>query len=768
MQFRLPQPRQPFILLALAAVLGVIAADQWEVSPPWAFGLAALGVLAVLLRPDALTCGLLCALVFFEIHTIRHYGSESRQLARSLEAGPRVVRATGIVWSDPEKPTTASRTVTARFRVKVENLELGDGAWPSPLLVNVSWAGSLPVYGDRVSFIGSAANLEPVRNPGQFDFAGYQRRQGVHSEIRTRFATDCRIESHDHGNPAQALAYRTSRWIQQQLRLDLENSPEISDLIASMVLGLRGETPEDMKALFQRTGTMHLFAVSGLNVAMLAAIVLGLLRPFAVRRGVAVFVVVPILIGYALVTGLTPSCVRATIMASLVLLGHVFDRRALPLNSLGAAAFFILAWDTEQLFSPGFQFSFVLVITIVWLAVKIQRRIEPLGEPDVFLPKELWSWSQRVRMRCVGHLAVIMGVTVSAWVGSLAFTAGYFHLFSPSALIANLLAVPLAFVVLLLGLASVIFAPFWKTGVILCNNANWFCAKFLLHVVKWFALIPGSYVYVETPKLAPAASCEIEVFDLGDGGATFLRVGGCDWLIDCGATSDYDRIVLPYLRSRGVNRLDGLLLTHGDIRHLGAALTAIRDFRPDTVGDSTLRDRSPTRRDLHSELAKMQMGKSLYARGDVITISDTARLRVLFPPAGLRRTVADDRAFFVQFETGGSRVLFMSDSGFSTEQWLLENEPDLRSDIVVKGQHTRDFSGTVNFLQRVAPQAVICTGLGFGEPAVKLDAWEKATRALGIEVFRQDRSGAVHVEIRPDGLETRGFVNGQIFRSRAR
>jgi ComEC/Rec2-related protein len=768
MQFRLPQPRQPFILLALAAVLGVIAADHWEVSPLWAFGLAALGVLAVLVRPGAVTCGLLCALVFFEIHTVRHYGNEARQLARVLEDGPRVVRATGIVRSDPEKPATPSRTVTARFRVKVESLVLGEEAWPSPLLVNVSWAGAFPAYGDRVSFIGSIANLEPPTTPGQFDSAGYQHRQGVYSEIRTRFATDCRIESHGHGNPAQAFAFRTARWIQRQLRLDLEDSPEISDLIASMVLGLRGETPEDMKALFQRTGTMHLFAVSGLNVAMLAAIVLGLLRPFAVRRGVAVFVIVPILLGYALVTGLTPSCVRATIMATLVLLGHVFDRRALPLNSLGAAAFFILAWHTEQLFSPGFQFSFVLVITIVWLAVKIQRRIEPLGEPDAFLPKELWSWPQRVRMRCVGHFAAIMGVTIAAWLGSTPFTAGYFHLFSPSALLANLAAVPLAFVVLLLGLASVIFAPIWQTGVILCNNANWFCAKLLLYVLKLFAVVPGSYVYVETPRLETAPLCEFMVFDLGEGGATHLRSGGSDWLLDCGGSSDYERIVLPYLRSRGVNRLAGLLLTHGDVRHMGGAFTAIQDFRPGSVADSTLRDRSPTRRRLHSELVQMQLGKSLYARGDFIQIGEAAHLRVLFPPAGLRRTASDDMALVVQLEAGGKRVLFMSDSGLPTEQWLLENEPDLRSDLIVKGQHTKDFSGTVNFLTRVAPQAVICTGLGFGEPPAKLDPWEQAVRALGIEVFRQDRAGAVQVEIRPDGLEARGFVNGQTFRSRAR
>jgi ComEC/Rec2-related protein len=768
MSFWSPQPRQPFIGLALAAVFGIGAAEHWETPPVWAFGFTALGVLAVLLRPGTLTCWLLCGLSFFELHTIRHYGNEARQLAKILATGPRVVRATGIVWNEPEKPATASRTITAHFVLKAEKLAIAGQQLPADLLLNVAWAGAMPGYGDRVTLTGSAANLEEKRNPGQFDFSGYQRRRGVHSEIRTRYAIDCRIESQGHGQPAQDLAFRTSRWIQRQLRLDLEGSPEISDLIASMVLGLRGETPEDMKALFQRTGTMHLFAVSGLNVAMLAAIVLAVLRPFAVRRSAAVFVIIPILAGYALVTGLTPSCVRATIMVTLVLLGHVFDRRPLALNSLGAAAFFILAWDPEQIFLPGFQFSFVLVVTIVWLAGKIQRRIERFGQPDAFLPRELWNGPQRAGVFCVGKLAIALGVTLSAWLGSLLFTVGYFHLFSPSAIFANLVAVPLAFVVLVLGLASILSALVWQTGVILCNNANWFCAKLLLKVLNIFALIPGSYVYIETPRWAPVPVCELTVFDLGDGGATFLRAGGHDWLLDCGGGGDYDRILLPYLRSRGVNRLDGLLLTHGDSRHIGGGLATINDFQPRLLADSVLKDRSPTRRNLHETLNQRGFPKGLYERGDFIRVGEQATLRVLYPPAGLRRSVADDMALVVQLETGGQRVLFMSDSGFTTERWLLENETDLRSDLLIKGQHVKDFSGTPDFLAEVQPQAVICSALPFGEPREKLDPWERQTVARGIPVFRQDSTGAVQVEIRPGGFELRGYLNGQTFRSRAR
>ena len=143
-------------------------------------------------------------------------------------------------------------------------------------------------------------------------------------------------------------------------------------------------------------------------------------------------------------------------------------------------------------------------------------------------------------------------------------------------------------------------------------------------------------------------------------------------------------------------------------------------------------------------------------------------MRVLYPPAGLKRSSAADMALVLQLEAGGRRALFMSSSGFTTERWLIDNEPDLRSDVLIKGQHTKDFSGTPDFLARVAPQVVICSALGYTEPVEKLDAWEQETAAMGITVFRQDHAGAVQIKIRDDGYELRGFVNGQTFRSRAR
>ncbi|MGB8168762.1 MAG: ComEC/Rec2 family competence protein [Chthoniobacteraceae bacterium] len=769
MPFLEMRPRQPFIGLAVAAVLAIIAADRWPVPLLPVAIVLGLGVLLLWWRPRTLGCWLFTFTAFFALHVLHFHEDPARKIAGQFGTSSQVVHATGIVWDEPTEPTFWARDLTCFFRLKLESIDLPGSPPADGVVMNVSWAGPIPRYGDRVTLTGSARNIAPTRNPGQFAFPQHLARQGIYSEIAVRYVEDGAIVSSGHGSRVQAFAFAAQQWIQKRLAFDLDGSPEITALISSMVLGMRGDTPDDARELFQRTGTMHLFAVSGLNVAMLAGILLALLKSLRASGATAVAITLPLLAFYALVTGLPASCVRATIMASLILLAPVFDRRAVAGNSICAAAVLILAWDTNQLFAPGFQFSFVLVLTIVFLARRIERRFAPLGFPDPFLPRVLWSRGQGLRAAAWQFTAATLGVTLAAWLGSLAFTAGYFHLFSPAAIVANLIAVPIAFLVLALGVATLLVVPWWKAGAAFLNNANWLAAKLLLIVIKAFALLPGGYLYVEVPRLTPVAACECTVLDLRDGAAIHLRSGGCDWLLDCGSNFDYGRTVLPFLRSRGVNRLDGLLLTHGDVHHLGGGLTALDDFRPRRIVDSPLRDRSSTRAELQGELASRRLGKAICVRGDFIRIAPQASLRVLFPPAGLKRSLADDKALVLQLDSAGTRVLFMSDSGFSTEQWLLENEPDLRSDIVVKGHHSKDLSGTLEFLARVEPQAVICSQLEPTHSVEALDEWERAATARGIAVFRQDRTGAVHVELRDRGeFEVRAFVGDQTLRSRAR
>ena len=151
-----------------------------------------------------------------------------------------------------------------------------------------------------------------------------------------------------------------------------------------------------------------------------------ILNPIGVRRRAAVFAIVPILAAYAILTGLSASCVRAAIIGALVVMAQLFRPTRARLQQPRRCRRVDPSWDTNRLFSPGFQFSFVLVFTIVWLSPTHSGRLERVGAPIRFC---LVLSGRRTTSRSPGSnlFAASLGITLSA-MGSLLFTAGYFHL----------------------------------------------------------------------------------------------------------------------------------------------------------------------------------------------------------------------------------------------------------------------------------------------------------------------------------------------------
>src|SRR5439155_6995215 len=109
------------------------------------------------------------------------------------------------------------------------------------------------------------------------------------------------------------------------------------------------------------------------------------------------------------------------------------------------------------------------------------------------------------------------------------------------------------------------------------NNANWLMSRVVLGLVHFFALLPAGHLYL--PRFTESHTpIMITVLDEGTGGAAHIRAHGYDWLIDCGGERNYERTLKSFLHSRGVNRIQGTLLTHGDSRHIGAAFERIVDL----------------------------------------------------------------------------------------------------------------------------------------------------------------------------------------------
>src|SRR5438046_648580 len=582
--------RQPFVGLVLAAIIGIVVADYFPaISRPILF-IAILGALAGLRWSYGPLVFALVGATFFALHSARITSTPADALAEIAGGLARPASVAGIVTTEPKIEATGN----ASFLMRMHQAKIAGQNFETNATVFVRWRGR-PNVGDEVALFGTFQPIEPPRNPGEFDMRAYLARRDVKNLFIVRYPENGRILAPGSGFSVLRAAARSREWMQRILSRDLEDSPDVVGLICGTALGLRHQTRDDIEEPFQQTGTLHLFAVAGLHVGIVARLLWTLAMVMRLRRKPATALIIPLLFFYAAITGLHTASVRAAVMSALLLGGIFFDRKVLALNSLAAAAFLILLFDSNQFFTSGFQLSFAVVGTIVLLADPMFVRFERAFAPDSFLPPALLSRAQRFCIKVGRNVARGASVSLAAWIGSLPLIYWYFYLITPVSLLANLVVVPIAYFVLALAMLSLIAAPISSALSIIFNNTNWLMSHAVLGLVHFFALLPSGHLYL--PRFTESHTpIMITVLDEGTGGAAHIRANGYDWLIDCGGERNYERTLKSFLHSRGVNRLQGILLTHGDAHHIGAALETIANFAPREIYDNPLEVRSSAQR----------------------------------------------------------------------------------------------------------------------------------------------------------------------------
>jgi competence protein ComEC len=333
-------------------------------------------------------------------------------------------------------------------------------------------------------------------------------------------------------------------------------------------------------------------------------------------------------------------------------------------------------------------------------------------------------------------------------------------------LLANLVVVPIAFFILAIALLSLLSAPLLPWLAVIFNNANWALATLVIGIVHLFAQIPGGHFYVEHPHWPHSVVAKITVLDLGAGAAIHIHTGNADWLFDCGSERTYQRVVREYLHYAGVDRLSGSLLTHGDALHLGGTAQLLDDFPRVRLVDNPAPDRSTIHRRLQRLFQQRDIQADALAAGDSFRLSRDVTANVLFPPRSFSSPIADDQAYVIHLLVGSAAsILFMSDSGIKTEQALLAGHLDLRSDVIVKGQHHFGESGSEAFLDAARPRLVIATSRDFPDHERISDTWAEKLQRRGIKLFRQDETGAVTLRFHHNSWEAQSYVTGETFRS---
>ncbi len=814
--------------MALAAVLGIVAGDRMGLPPGVVSVIAGVTLTLAMLRPVAPLVLLAGALTFTSLHAVRIANiSDFPRLERLSKGQQLPATVTGRVTQPPSDPRVAgvgippSREsddkVVGSFTLQLESIEMAGQRQvtrhhvrvrmnPLPPLRPAGGGGDAEIsmrYGDRVKLSGTLRLLPPARNPGSFDARKFfYRNIGAVAELNCGPG-----DSHTHlasetGHPLRHFAERSRAWLAAAICRDLSDSPDTAAILQAMTLGAREHTPDDIEEMFRLSGSLHIFAVSGMHVGIFAGIAWLLLSLLRLPRRVVVMLVIPAVLFYALVTGLRPSACRAAIMASVLLLGLATERQPRLLNSLGLAALVLLAIDSQQVFLPGFQLSFAVLAAIAILANPLRYWLRARLPLDPFVPRELVPrW--RLRMDTAwSYCADLTALSLAAWVGSAVLVVWHFHLLTPISIVSNLLMVPLATVILAVACFSML-ASAAHCGVIsvLANNANWLLVKCLTLCAAGFAAVPGGHFSWtpsagqggpnETESADDVPLCQVVVIDTEDSGAANIIAVAPEnahwwqpevprtWLIDTGSESDFSRAVEPALRSMAVSRLDGLLLTHGDLRHIGGTPRALRNFSPKSWFQSHLPNRSPVRRGIETTSEQIDLPPSyldnaqspLQLEAGGLGEKFPVRLRVLYPPPDFpAQAQADDQALVVRLEAGPWRVLFLSDAGYPTERWLLDHRPaaELRADIIVKGQHNKESSGSADFIRIVDPIAVVATNASFPASERIPEAWRRDLQRRNIVLFDQSECGAVTIQLGSRGLRMDATLGDQTLRRRSR
>src|SRR5207302_1912350 len=544
--------RQPFVGLVLAAIIGIVAADYFPAISSSILFIAILGALAGLRWSYGPLVFALVGATFFGLHSARITSTPADALVEIAGGLARPASVTGIVTTEPKIEATGN----ASFLMRMHQAKIAGQNFETNATVFVRWRGR-PNVGDEVALFGTFQPIERPQNPGEFDMRAYLARRDVKNLFIVRYPENGRILAPGSGFSVLRAAARSREWMQRILSRDLEDSPDVVGLICGTALGLRHQTRDDIEEPFQQTGTLHLFAVAGLHVGIVARLLWTLAMVMRLPRKPATALIIPLLFFYAAITGLHTASVRAAVMSALLLGGIFFDRKVLALNSLAAAAFLILLFDSNQLFTSGFQLSFAVVGTIVLLADPMFVRLARIVAPDPFIPRVLLSRPQRIGIGVGRNLARGVSVSLAAWIGSLPLIYWYFYLVTPVSLVANLAVVPIAYFVLALEMLSLIAAPISSGLSIIFNNANWLMSRAVLGLVHFFAMLPAGHFYLSrfTESHTPIM---ITVLDEGTGGAAHVRANGYDWLIDCGGERNYERTLKSFLHRRGVNRLQGI------------------------------------------------------------------------------------------------------------------------------------------------------------------------------------------------------------------
>jgi competence protein ComEC len=669
--------------------------------------------------------------------------------------------------------------------------------------------------GDRYRFLCRLYAPRGFHNPGGFSYERHLAFERVHTVGFLSEGLGAVKLGEGVKNP---LFLRMETW-RDHIRsfLEREVPPPSSSILKALVLGERGDIPDEVSEQFIAAGVAHLLAISGDHLGIVALLSFTfilwvmkrsehILLSISVKKWAA-GMTIPCILLYTYIAGGGISVVRATLMVTVFFLSILFNRERNLLHTLAVAAFLILIASPPSLFDVSFQLSFLAVLSILYLVPRLlarEKREEPgsLSKPSC-------------RGRLLRYFRLSLLVTAVASLGTAPFVGLHFNRISTVGFVSNLLMIPwVGFLIVPMALiASLLSFLVYPLAALLICIANYATAA-MLHVVAFFASVPFASVFVSTPTVLEIVLFYLIIlsavfwkkgkryrylflgfsvvflFDVAfwnlkgcfqrDLVVTFIDVGQGDsilvefpkgkrMLVDGGGLHD-DRfdigknVIAPFLWKKKIRGIDYLVLTHPDPDHTRGLAFIASHFSIGEFWDNGVSSESDFYLRLREVLLrKKTKGSSLNETILPQTINGV-RLSILNPSAAegsgetdRGRSWMNNTSLVMKLEFKNIVILLTGDIEKVAEERILKHGHPVRANILKVPHHGSASSSSPDFVGSVNPTDAVFT---VGERNIgRLPHPEvlKRYERLGTRIFRTDKHGAIAVVTDGERVDVRPF-----------
>jgi competence protein ComEC len=666
------------------------------------------------------------------------------------------------------------------------------------VLAQISHPDPLLNVGQRLRVLGWLGRPAHATNPGEFDWADHYRQQRILTSIRIPRIENIRILSDSGPGPIG--------WLRAQAR-DLlamgftNRQAQDHSLLRALVLGDDDAQMQQSQQQFMDIGAAFLLSISGMHIAVVAAVVYGLCRLLMTSPRAACWICLAVVILYGMVALPRLTALRAVVLCAAVIIGILSRRETDKLQLLAIIAFGLLLMHPMELFNPGFQLGLFCIAGLILMARPIMQWLATTHLQDDLATRPTRSASQMAWLLLRGWIVF----SLVAWAVAVPIVAYHFQQFSPWAVPCGMALFSVVALALVGGCAKILLTLCYPSFAVIWAEAASVPVIGMRHIAAALAHLPAASVAVMPParsaiaayysllllpllpwrrqRLRRAASglSAVAVFILvallslgwnstpvtqSDGGLsiTFLDIGAgqcavvqsphaLPTLVDAGSStvSDVTRTCLgPFLRRCGDRAIGAVFLSHSDYDHISAISTAIPIFGVDHVFTSPyfahFASIDPPAQALLDQLHQAGKSPRLIQRGDHLQIGSEVVISVLWPPAHCDFN-CNNTGLVLRMSCRGRTVLFPADIQADAMRELLRTPAQLKADVLVAAHHGSSEITTPAFVNAVDPQLIISSN---GSPLT-----EKQTRFESMigkrPLYRTSSCGAITLHILPGG-----------------